>query len=141
MDNKSYADIWGDTVNLKHLAGGLGIGVVLGLGFYIVGVNVLQTYNPKLPVNLMKAYALLIGIVGCLLAAVISAKLYSPKRILKQGEFSDEDRIAVLNELQVDREKEKEELKQVGPECVAEMKELQLYDLFTGQTENQKAVK
>lgn len=141
MDKKPYADIWGDTVNLHHLAGGLAIGIALGLGSYLLGFNVLKANFPKLPANLLTAYSLLVGIVGCLLAAIISAKLFTPKRVLNQGEFSDEDRLAVLDELQVDREKEKEELKLVDAECVAEMKELQLYDLFTGTPDKSKAVK
>ena len=141
MDKKPYADIWGDIVNLHHLAGGLAIGIALGLGSYLLGFNVLKANFPKLPANLLTAYSLLVGIVGCLLAAIISAKLFTPKRVLNQGEFSDEDRLAVLDELQVDREKEKEELKLVDAECVAEMKELQLYDLFTGTPDKSKAVK
>lgn len=141
MDKKPYADIWGDTVNLNHLAGGLAIGIILGLGSYLLGLNFLKATYPKLPANLLTAYSLLVGIVGCLIAAVISAKLFTPKRVLNQGQFSDEDRLAVLEELQVDREKEKEELKQVDAECVAEMKELQLYDLFTGNADKSKAVK
>ena len=135
MEKQPYADIWGDTVDLRHLAAGMVIGIVIGLGFYLAGLYVIKTNYPKLPVNLSTAYALLIGIVGCLVAAVVSAKLFPPKRTLKQGEFSLSDREAVLEELQIDRQREAEELKSVGPEVLAEMKELQLYNLFAGSDE------
>lgn len=138
MPNKSYADIWGDTVDLKHLATGMIIGIVIGLGFYLTGLTFIKANYPKLPLNLTTAYALLVGIAGCLLAAVISAKLFPPKRILTQGEFSDADRIAVLEELQIDLKKEIEELKTVDADVIEEMKELQLYDLFTGKSGTQK---
>lgn len=134
MQNKSYADIWGDTVDLKHLAAGMIIGIVIGLGFYLMGLAYIKANFAKLPLNLSTAYALLVGIAGCLIAAVISAKLFPPKRILIQGEFSDADRIAVLEELQIDRAKEAEELKTVDADVIEEMKELQIYDLFAGKT-------
>jgi multidrug transporter EmrE-like cation transporter len=138
MQNKIYADVWGDTVDLKHLAMGMLIGIVVGLSFYLAGVTYLKTNYPKLPLNLTTAYALLVGIAGCLLAAIISAKLFPPKRVLNQGKFSDEDRMAVLNELQIDIAKEAEEIKLIDADVAAEMKELQLYDLFTGKPESQK---
>jgi multidrug transporter EmrE-like cation transporter len=138
MQNKMYADIWGDTVDLKHLAMGMLIGIVIGLSFYLAGITYLKANYPKLPLNLTTAYALLVGIAGCLFAAVISAKLFPPKRVLNQGKFSDEDRMAVLNELQIDSAKEAEELKLVDADVAAEMKELQLYDLFAGKSASQK---
>jgi multidrug transporter EmrE-like cation transporter len=141
MQNKIYADVWGDTVDLKHLAMGMLIGIVIGLSFYLAGVTYLKANYPKLPLNLTTAYALLVGIAGCLLAAVISAKLFPPKRVLNQGKFSDEDRMAVLNELQIDIAKEAEEIKLIDADVAAEMKELQLYDLFTGKPERQKGEK
>lgn len=135
MEKQSYADIWGDTVDLRHLAGGMIIGVVVGLGFYLTGLAVIKANYPQLPANLSTAYALLVGIVGCLIAAAISAKLFPPKRTLKQGEFSLSDREAVLEELQIDRKREREELQSVSPEILTEMKELQLYNLFAGTDE------
>lgn len=138
MQNKPYADVWGDTVDLRHLAIAMVIGLIISLTFYLLGLNYLQANFPQLPQNLMTAYALLIGIAGCLISAVISANLFKPKRNLNEGHFSEEDRNAVLDELQIDREREAEELKTAGAEIISEMKELQLYDLFVGKTDKQK---
>ncbi|WP_312200449.1 hypothetical protein [Anaerospora hongkongensis] len=130
MEKKPYADVWGDTVDLKHLAIAMGIGIIISLSFYILGLNYLQANVSKLAANLMTAYALLIGIAGCLLSAIISAKLFKPKRKLNEEEFSEEDRLAVLEELKIDIDKEAEELQFVGAKVIQEMKDLQIYDLF-----------
>jgi hypothetical protein len=130
VEKKVYADIWGDTVDLRHLAAAMVIGIVIALGCYVLGLNVIQSGYPKLAKNLVQGYALLVGIVGSLIAAVVSAKLFAPKRVLKEDEFSLEDRALVIRELQIDLEREGEDLKQVPEEIIREMKELQIYDLF-----------
>lgn len=138
MEKTTYADVWGDTVNLRHLASGMVIGIVISLAFYIGALKLIQGNFPKLPVNLMTAYSLLMGIVGCIISAVVSAKLFKPKRTLNEEEFSEADRNIILDELKVDRAKEAEELKTVEPAVVAEMKSLQLYELFVGKNDNKK---
>lgn len=138
MEKKAFADVWGDTVNLRHLAIGMILGIVVSLSCYIVGLKVIQANYPKLAANLMTAYALLAGIGGCLLSAVVTANLFKPKRTLNEEEFSEEDRASVLDELQVDRAREAEELKMASPAIIDEMKELQLYDLFAGKTDGKK---
>ena len=139
MEKKAYADVWGDTVNLKHLASGMVIGIVISLSCYIGGLRWLQASFPTLPASLMTAYALLLGIVGCLISAVVSAKLFNPKRTLNEESFSEEDRNIVLDELKIDRAKEAEELKSIEPAIKEEMKELKLYELFSGQDDHKKA--
>jgi len=135
---KPFADVWGDTVDLKHLAIAMIIGILISLSCYILGLNYLQSHFPQLPANLMTAYALLIGISGCLFSAIISANLFKPKRILNENDFSEADRNAVLDELNIDREREAEELKTVGPKIVKEMKDLQIYDLFAKKSVDHK---
>lgn len=138
MEKKPYADVWGDTVDLKHLAIAMGIGIIISLLFYILGLNYLQANVSKLAANLMTAYALLIGIAGCLLSAIISAKLFKPKRKLNEEEFSEADRLAVLEELKIDIDKEADELQFVGPKVIQEMKDLQIYDLFARKNTKSK---
>lgn len=128
--SSNLAEIWGDTVNLKHLAGAMSIGVVLGFLFYRGGLFLIETQLTQLPANLHKSIALLVGIVGCLLAAVVSAKLFPPKRIMSEQHFSNEDRERVLKELQVDLDQEAEEMKTMPPSIVREMEELQLAEVF-----------
>jgi len=139
MERKPYADVWGDTVDLRHLAIAMILGIAVSMTCYIAGLSYIKASLPKLAANLKTAYALLFGIGGCLISAVLSAKLFAPKRSLKEDAFTPEDREAVLAELQVDREREAEDLKAVSPEIVDEMKELQLYDLFAASGGKKKA--
>lgn len=122
--------IWGDTVDLKHLGSAMIIGMVLGFSFYRGGLLIIETQFTQLPVNLHKSIALLVGIAGCLLAAVISAKMFPPKRVMSEQSFSDEDRERVLRELQVDLEQEAEAMKHMHPSVIKEMEELHLADVF-----------
>lgn len=136
MEKKVYADVWSDTVDIRHLAMGIVIGLVLSLSFYIFGLSFIQSHFRKVPLNLSKAYALLIGIFGSLVSAVISANLFKPKRSLREGQFSKEERNSVLEELQINRDQESKELNMVEPEIIEEMKQLQLYDIFAGKNQN-----
>lgn len=138
MEKKTYADVWGDTVDIRHLAFAMIIGIVISLLCYVLGLSFVKSNFPKVPANLTKAYALLIGILGSLISAFVSAKLFKPKRILKEGHFSEEDRNLVLDELQIDRNKEAEELKTAGPAIIEEMKQLQLYDLFVDKNQSKR---
>jgi hypothetical protein len=134
--NSDLALIWGDTVNLKHLGGAMIIGMALGILFYQGGLLIIENHFSSLPENLHKSVALLVGIVGCLLAAVISAKCFPPKRVVSEQEFSPEDRERVLRELQIDPEREAEALKTMSPAILQEMEELQLLELFQAPRKN-----
>jgi len=127
---KPYADVWGDTVDLRHLSIAIVIGIAVSLTFYLVGLKLIVRSFPKIPQNLTQAYALLIGILGCLVSAVVSTKLFPPKRTLRESQFNAQEREAALSELQIDWEREREELKTLSPQIVAEMKELQIYEIF-----------
>ena len=127
---KPYADVWGDTVDLRHLSIAIVIGIAVSLTFYLVGLKFILRSLPKTPHSLTQAYALLIGILGCLVSAVVSTKLFPPKRTLRESQFNAQEREAALSELQIDWEREREELKTLSPQIVAEMKELQIYEIF-----------
>jgi cytochrome c biogenesis protein CcdA len=130
MEPKPYAEVWGDTVDLRHLSIAIVIGIAVSLTFYLVGLKFILRSLPKTPQSLTQAYALLIGILGCLVSAVVSTKLFPPKRTLRENQFNAQEREAALSELQIDWEKEREELKTLSPQIVAEMKELQIYEIF-----------
>ena len=125
------ADIWGDTVNLRHLGGAMIVGIILGTLFYIAGFECIRRIRPDMVLSLQKAMGLVIGIVGCLLAAVVSPRLFPPKRTLTEESFSPENRLQVLAELGVDMAAESEDMKSMPDEIIQEMKDLQLYDVFT----------
>jgi hypothetical protein len=129
------ATIWGDTVDMKHLGGAMVIGIILGFVFYKGGLLIIDTHFSQLAKNLHTSIALLIGIIGCLLAAVVSAKLFLPKRTMSEQAFSPEDRKRVLQELQINLAEEAAELKVTPADTIREMRDLQLLDIFQESTE------
>ncbi|WP_446898536.1 hypothetical protein ACSVC9_01025 [Clostridium sp. LBM24168] len=133
MESKIYADIWGDTVNVRHLFFAIIIGIAISLPCFILSLRIIHANFPEIALKLCKAYALLIGMLSSLFSAFISARLFKPKRILQEKNFSEEDRNLVLEEIDVDLDKEREELKTVEKGIVEEMKSLKLYELFAGE--------
>lgn len=132
---KTYAEIWGDVVDIKHLACAIVIGLTISLSFYIIGVRIIHSNYPTLAENLNKAYGLLIGMLGSLISAFISAKLFKPKRIVNEDNFVEEDREFVLRELGIDLKQEAEMLQTADQQVIDEMKKLGLYELFSGKDE------
>ncbi len=132
MKRTVLADIWGDTVDLRHLGSGILIGIILSLSCYLAANTVIASQSPDLEANLLSAYSLLFGIGGCVLSAVVTANLFKPKRTLNESEFSENDRDRVLQELKIDLAREREELKYVDDKVLQEMKDLKLYELFAG---------
>lgn len=136
MEKKIYADIWGDTVNVRHLFFAIIIGIIISLPSFIFSLKLIQLNFPQIALKLCKAYALLIGMLTSLLSAFISARLFKPKRILQEKNFSEKDKNLVLEELDVDLDKEREELKTVEKGIIEEMKNLKLYELFAGENDD-----
>jgi hypothetical protein len=125
-----YAEIWGDTVDLRQLPIAIIIGSVMSMVCFLLTSAGLTHWFPSLIKGLRDGYALLGGMLGALCAAVLCSRLFLPKRTFTEGEFSVDDQKALLEELKVDIREESENLKRTAPELIKEMKELQLYDLF-----------
>jgi len=128
VPRRDLVEVWGDTVALPHLAGAIAIGAVVSLVFYFAASRTLVAVvsTPALA----RAYAMLAGLAGCVIAGVICARLFPPKRTVTEGTDADPAaRRAVLDRLA-------EEVGDLGavhdlPDVVAqEMKELRIYDLF-----------
>lgn len=139
MKKTCLADIWGDTVDLYDLGKGIVIGIVISISCYLGAHEIIITQAPEIAPKLVSAYSLLFGIGGCVISAVVSAKLFKPKRTLNEEEFSEKDRDRVLNELNVDISKEQEELKYADVKVLQEMKDLKLYELFYGHDKNKSS--
>ncbi|MCQ5210017.1 MAG: hypothetical protein UCI88_06345 [Megasphaera massiliensis] len=139
MKKTCLADIWGDTVDLYDLGKGIVIGIVISISCYLGAHEIIITQAPEIAPKLVSAYSLLFGIGGCVISAVVSAKLFKPKRTLNEEEFSEKDRDRVLNELNVDISKEQEELKYADAKVLQEMKDLKLYELFYGHDKNKSS--
>ena len=119
-----YMEVWGDTVVPKELAISAVICVITTMAFFLAGRTVLLGMGTLEP-GLAKGYALLVGIVGTFLGAVICAKMFKPKRNI-MIEFQEEN----LKAAGMTVEEEVEALRTVSPEVIKEMEDLELYSLL-----------
>jgi hypothetical protein len=125
---KPYTLVWGDTVKLSHLLISSLLGVVLTLGLYIVGRSIFLNIE-GLEKGLAKGYSLLVGIAGCFIAGVISAKLFKPKRVIEE-KFERGSIEEILAAADMTVEEEIEGLRNLDPKLVHEMEELELWGLL-----------
>ncbi|WP_280398783.1 hypothetical protein [Nocardia carnea] len=79
-EHPQYLEVWGDTVVGRHLA----VSVVVGIGVSLAALLVSERVFSAFVTNdsLADAYALLVGIAGCVVAGVICGRLFRPKRIV-----------------------------------------------------------
>jgi hypothetical protein len=120
-------EVWGDTVDTRHLAWSVVLGVVISFGAFLIANRVLATTvsDPAMA----RAYAMLVGLGGCLLSGAVCAKLFKPKREVIEEAHGEAGREEVLAQLA----SEAGGLGRVAdlpPAVAAEMKELGLYELF-----------
>ncbi|SAL01855.1 hypothetical protein AWB81_06122 [Caballeronia arationis] len=120
-------EIWGDTVDTRHLAWSVVLGIAISFGAFAAASRVLSAHvsDPAMA----RAYAMLVGLAGCLVAGAVCAKLFRPKRQVIEETHGASGREEVLAQLA----SEAGGLGRVAdlpPAVVAEMKELGLYELF-----------
>ena len=76
------AEVWGDVVDLRHLAGAVLIGAGVSLGFYLVADRLFATAVDSVEVG--RSYAMLVGLLACVAGGAISARLFPPKRVMTE---------------------------------------------------------
>lgn len=123
-----YVDVWGDTVVLKELFLSSVLGIVLTMIGYSIGINYFSTLKNIDP-GLVKGYSLMTGIVGCLVAATISAVLFKPKRVVEER-VEQEEIEKVLATAGITVEEEARALKELDEETIDEMQQLDLTGLL-----------
>lgn len=123
-----YAEVWGDTVDTAHLGWSVLIGVVVSFGAFELALRILQPFVAQAAMG--RAYAMLVGLGGCLVAGAICARLFKPKRIVVAQEASDEGVRAELIERLVAEAGPQGSIRTLPVYVAAEMKEVGLYDLF-----------
>jgi len=121
-------EVWGDTVALKELLLAAILGIVLTMIFFLFGRSIFLGMG-TIETSLAKGYSLLVGIAGCFLSAIISAKLFKPKRIIEER-FDAEDIETVLAAAGMTLDEEAEALSHLDPKIIAEMVDLELYSLL-----------
>ncbi|OJH39682.1 hypothetical protein [Cystobacter ferrugineus] len=122
------AEVWGDTVDLRHLAWSIGIGLGVSLSCFLLASHLLADRVGS--AALARAYAMLAGLVGCVLSGVICGALFPPKReVVEDGGADPSWRQEVLNEL-ASQSGGLGAVSELPPPVVSEMKALHLYELF-----------
>lgn len=77
---RSYLEVWGDTVDGRHLLSSILLGVALATPAYLLAAwGFGQT---EVAPALAKSYALLVGLGACIVTGAIAARLFPPKRVL-----------------------------------------------------------
>lgn len=130
----SLVEVWGDTVDLKHLAWSVFLGITISVSAFQAGKYALSSviHDPAI----VRAYAMLVGLGGCLVAGTICALLFKPKRTVIEHAFHEAERAETLRQLE-------EEWGGIGlisdlsPSAKAELQELGLLELFAAHEASQ----
>ncbi|KIP52638.1 hypothetical protein [Leucobacter komagatae] len=130
MNNDHLLEVWGDTVDSRHLIASIGLGVGIAVPAYFAaewGFGILTGGDA-----LAHSYSLVSGLAACVLAAVIAARIFKPKRVVRIGEASTGSRAEAMDAIEA-------ELGPLGdPDelpaaTLAEVRELGLYDDLRAQ--------
>lgn len=118
---ENLLEIWGDTVDSRHLIGAIALGAGIAAPCYLIASwgFAQVTENP----DVGRTYALLVGLAGCIIGAVISAMLFAPKRIVTETEGTAESRQAAMDTIEA-------EIGPLGdPELLPEIVQSELHQL------------
>ncbi|KVF25218.1 hypothetical protein WJ07_12360 [Burkholderia vietnamiensis] len=125
-----YVEVWGDTVDFRHLGWSIALGIGISTAAFFAGKSAISSYVADAAIA--RAYAMLVGLAGCLVAGAICARLFEPKRHVVEQTSDESERICVLEQLAAEYG---------GLGCIddlssaahAELSELGLLDLFAAQ--------
>ena len=138
-------EVWGDTVDTKHLSISIALGVGIASPTFLLGRRFFKaTVEDQ---TLAQSYALLLGLAACLLAAFIAARLFKPKRIVSQTEATTDTRREALEAIAADGG-EWTDPAELPDEVLEELRQLGLYDVLVdaheesnrGTTDRQEAL-
>lgn len=120
-------EVWGDTVDSRHLLWAILIGAVISLSAFLIARHFLLGVVAQ--PAMAGSYAMLIGLGGCLVAGGLCAKLFAPKRVVLEHDNDPHWRDAAMAEL-ANEAGGLGKLADLPPAVAAEMREVGLYDLF-----------
>jgi hypothetical protein len=126
------AEVWSDTVDLRHLAWSIAIGVIVSVAAFVGAGRWLRGLAAS--TELAHAYAMLAGLAGSVIAGVVCARLFAPKReVVEDTALAD---AAWREEVLADLANEPGglgTLADLPPAALQELRELGLEELFAGQ--------
>ncbi|MGH3585812.1 MAG: hypothetical protein ACRDQ0_05775 [Pseudonocardia sp.] len=120
-------EVWGDTVDERHVKLAVVLGLVLSVPSFLVAAQVFGAWLENQ--SLARTYAMLVGLFACLLAGGISARLFPPKRIVTERAVDPVDQRAALLEL-ARRPQGIGTVRSLPPAAEAELRSVGLYDVF-----------
>ncbi|GAB3697655.1 hypothetical protein [Saccharopolyspora tripterygii] len=128
-------EVWGDTVDTRHM----GMSIALGAGIAAPTFLLARAYFTATVADttLAESYALLLGLVACLVAAVIAARLFKPKRIVRENSTITESRREALEVIAADGG-EWTDPAELSAEVQEELRLLGLYDVLAEAHEDAK---
>ena len=97
MADDNLYEVWGDTVDSRHLLAAIAIGAACSLGTFFLAEHLLTGWVESS--QMARAYAMLLGILGSLLGGGVSACLFKPKRHVVEHVADPAWRQQVLEEL------------------------------------------
>lgn len=123
-------EVWGDTVDSRHLVLSIVLGVGLGAPAYLLAELLFASLD--VAPGLQRSYALLTGIGACIVAAVVAARLFAPKRTVVIGDATVGSRDEAMDaiEAEIGPLGDPDEL---PPRLLAEVRALGLYDDLAAQ--------
>ncbi|AZL07340.1 MAG: hypothetical protein ACTMKZ_12465 [Brevibacterium aurantiacum] len=125
-------EVWNDTVDSKHLVGSIAIGIGVAVPAFLISDHLFTTTGDP---ELGHSYALLIGIVGCIIGAVIAGILFKPKRVITQSEADTRNRQEVIDEV-VEEYGDLGDPRDLKPGVQEEIRALGLFDALVENHEN-----
>src|SRR5699024_8606992 len=118
------SEVWNDTVDPKHLSGGIAIGVGIAVPAFLISDHLFSSSGGD--EALSQSYALLIGIVGCILGAVIAGVLFKPKRVITPSAADTRNRQEIIDEI-VEEYGPLGDPRELGPKAQEEISALGLF--------------
>ncbi|MDI9900694.1 hypothetical protein QM716_12605 [Rhodococcus sp. IEGM 1409] len=124
---QTYLEVWGDTVNGRHLAISVLVGSVVGASTLLAAQALFERVVSE--PSLAQAYSLLVGIAACLLAGVVCGIFIKPKRIVALAAADAESIDGVITMMSEQRQG-LGTLADIPEQSQQELRELGLYDHF-----------
>ena len=123
-------EVWGDTVDQRHLVLSIVLGVGLGAPVFLLAEWAFA--QTDVASGLQRSYALLAGIGACVVAAVVAARLFAPKRDVVIGSTTAGSRQEAMDaiEAEIGPLGDPDEL---PPRLLDEVRALGLYDDLAAQ--------
>ncbi|MDV8066536.1 hypothetical protein R4P64_08460 [Rhodococcus sp. IEGM 1366] len=126
-ETKPYLEVWGDTVDGRHLAISVVVGSVVGASALLAAQAFFERVVSQ--ASLAEAYSLLVGIAACLVAGVVCGIFIKPKRIVALA-AADAESIDGVITMMAEQRQGLGALADIPEQSRQELHELGLYEYF-----------